>query len=161
MNGDEGSWRSPEEHPGPEGGDPEGMEQPQERDGEGLVREGGGLTFRLGHRGLLVDLVRAVPVTEAIGARERETVRGEQSAAHTTPEKLSCDGESMESAPRAQRGKLRGRRMSPLGSRDGGGERRSLEGITSAASVSSDMEREVSRDRGRYWKFGLATEGNG
>lgn len=29
--------------------------------GEGLVREGRGLTFGLGHRGLLVDLVRAVP----------------------------------------------------------------------------------------------------
>ena len=50
--------------------------------------------------------------------------------------------------------------MSPWVSRDGGRERRSLEGVTSAASVSSDMDREVSRGRGRYWKFGLATEGN-
>lgn len=40
---------------------------------------------------------------EAVGARERETVRGEQSAVHTTPEKLSCDWESVEPAPRAQR----------------------------------------------------------
>lgn len=51
--------------------------------------------------------------------------------------------------------------MSPWVSRDGGRERRSMEGVTSAASVSSDVDREVSRGRGRYWKFGLATEGNG
>ena len=51
MNGDEGRWRS-RGHPGPEGGDPEGTEQPQESGGgEGLVREGRGLTFGLGHSG--------------------------------------------------------------------------------------------------------------
>ena len=37
------------------------MEQPRGGGGQGLLREGRGLTFGLGHRGLLVDLVRAVP----------------------------------------------------------------------------------------------------
>ena len=36
-----------------------------------------------------------------------------------------------------------------------------MEGVTPAASVSSDIEKEVGRGRGRYWEFGLATEGNG
>lgn len=83
------------------------------------------------------------------------------SRAHTTSENLSCDRESLESPLSSEKGKLRGRRMSPWVSRDRGRERRSLEGVTSAASVSSDMDREVSRGRERYWKFGLATEGNG
>ena len=62
VNGDEGSWWSPEEHPGPGWAEtPRAWSSCRRVTGKGAVREGGGLTLGLGHRELLIDLVRAVP----------------------------------------------------------------------------------------------------
>ena len=51
MNGDEGSWWSPEKHPGPGWAEtPRAWSSHRRVTGEGPVREGGGLAFGLGHR---------------------------------------------------------------------------------------------------------------